>query len=360
MAYVREAFASNWIAPAGPHIEAFERELAGRVGVRHAVALSSGTAALHLAMRALGLRRGEEVLCSTLNFAACANAILYEGARPFFVDSNTSTWNMDPNLLEMELSRRARRGRLPKAVIVVDLYGQCADWDPIQKLCRRYEVPVIDDAAEALGATYKGRSAGSFGLAGILSFNGNKIITTSGGGMLVTGNASLAKRARHLSQQARDSAPHYQHSQIGYNYRMSNVLAGIGRGQIQVLDKRVAARRRNYSFYRKALGDLPGIRFMPEASYGRATRWLTCLLIEPSALGATRNRMRRHLESLNIESRPAWKPLHLQPVYSGCGVRGGEVAEEIFSKGLCLPSGSSLSQADLRRVVKGFRSVPRS
>ncbi len=349
-ALVQEAFASNWIAPLGPHVDAFERELAAYVGIGYAAALSSGTAALHLALHLLQLQPGDEVLCSTLTFSASANPIVYEGGQPVFIDAERSTWNMDPEVLAAELQECAARGRRPRAVIVVDLYGQCADYDRILPVCADHGIPVIADAAEALGATYRGRMAGTFGLMGVFSFNGNKIITTSGGGMLVSDDAQLVERARFLATQARDPAPHYQHSVLGFNYRLSNVLAAIGRGQLRALPDRIAARRRNFEVYREMLGGLPGITFMPHASYGRPNYWLTCITIRPEAFGATREDVRRALEAENIEARPVWKPLHLQPVFAGCRARGGAVAEEIFEFGLCLPSGSSLTLEDLERI----------
>lgn len=347
---VQEAFATNWIAPLGPHVDAFETEFAAVVGVPHCAALSSGTAALHLALRLLGVRPGDEVLCSTLTFSASANPILYEGGRPVFLDCERSTWNMDPNLLADELRACAARGRLPRAVVVVDLYGQCADYDRLLPICAEYDVPVIADAAESLGAEYRGRPAGSFGKIGVFSFNGNKIITTSGGGMLVARDAALVERARFLATQARDPAPHYQHSELGFNYRLSNVLAAIGRGQLRVLRERIAARRRNFEFYREALGSLPGLEFMPHADYGRPNHWLTCITIAPEYFGATREDVRLALETEDIEARPVWKPLHLQPVFADCRVRGGSVAEDLFVHGLCLPSGSSLTTGDLERI----------
>ncbi len=347
---VEEVFASNWIAPLGPQVDAFEREFAARVGVAHAAATSSGTAALHLALRLLGVGPGDEVLGSDLTFVASANAVRYQGAEPVFVDADPATWNLDPALLAEELAACAARGRLPKAVVGVDLYGQSADWDPIRRHCAEHGVPLIEDAAEALGATYRDRPVGGFGRLGVFSFNGNKIITTSGGGMLVGDDADLVAEARRLASQARDPAPHYEHSTLGYNYRLSNVLAAIGRGQLAVLDERVAARRRVFDTYRRALGDLPGLQLMPEAPYGRATRWLTCLLIDPAAFGADREAVRRALETENVEARPVWKPMHLQPLYRGCRVRGGAVAERLFERGLCLPSGSSLTDADLERI----------
>ena len=359
MQYIQEAFESNWIAPLGPNVDAFEQEFAAKVGAAHALALSSGTAAIHLALIHLGVGPGDEVLVSTLTFAASANPVVYQGARPVFIDSERVSWNMDPDLLAEALARKARQGRLPKAVILVHLYGQTADIDRILAICNQYGVPLIEDAAEALGARYKGRSPGLFGKAGIFSFNGNKIITTSGGGMLVSDDAGLIAHARKLATQARDPAPHYQHSEIGYNYRMSNVLAGIGRGQLQVLDERVQRKRAIFETYRRALGDLPGLDFMPEAPWGLHTRWLTVITIDPDRFGATREDVRLALEKENIESRPVWKPMHLQPVYRGCEVVGGAVAEELFEKGLCLPSGTAMSEADQTRVVEVIRAQAR-
>jgi pyridoxal phosphate-dependent aminotransferase EpsN len=359
MAYLQEAIASNWVAPVGPHIDRFEAEFAQLVGVRHAVAVASGTAAMHLAVRSLQLEPDDEVYCSTATFAATVNPVVYERGRPVFIDSDPTTWNMDVQLLGDELRRAAQFGRLPKAVIAVDLYGQCADWDALSGLCQNYEIPLIEDAAEALGATYRGRPAGSFGWANVFSFNGNKIVTTSGGGMLATDDAALAATARHLATQARDPAPHYEHSTIGYNYRMSNLLAGIGRAQIEVLADRVTARRANFEFYHDALAGEPGIDFMPEADYGISNRWLTCLLVEADEFGATPEEIRLHLERHNIEARPVWKPMHLQPVFAGCRALGGTVAEDLFRRGLCLPSGSSLTAADLDRVVATLLATPR-
>jgi pyridoxal phosphate-dependent aminotransferase EpsN len=357
--YIREAFDTNWVAPVGPHIDRFEEEFAQKIGLQHAVAVASGTAAMHLAIRHLQLAPGEEVFCSTGTFAASVNPVVYERGSPVFIDSDPATWNLDCNLLSEELQRCAKRGKLPRAVIAVDLYGQCADWAALRTICDFYEVPLIEDAAEALGATYCEKPAGSFGWANIFSFNGNKIITTSGGGMLATNDATLAGSARFLATQARDPAPHYEHSTIGYNYRLSNLLAGVGRAQLRVLEERVAARRAIFDQYHAALGSEPGISFMPEAPYGRSTRWLTCVLIDPEQFGATRENVRLHLESQNIESRPVWKPMHRQPVFESCRRVGGEVAERFFRDGLCLPSGSPLTPSDLERVISAFLSVPR-
>ncbi len=354
---IAEVFASNWIAPLGPHVDAFQNEFARTVGASQAVALSSGTAALHLAVQLAGVGPGDDVLVSTLTFAASVNPIRYVGATPVFIDSERESWNMDPELLESELARRARSGRLPRAVVLVHLYGQCADIAPIMAICRRYEIPVIEDAAEALGASYEGKHPGTFGRMGIFSFNGNKIITTSGGGMLVTEDALLAARALKLATQARDRAPHYEHSEVGYNYRMSNVLAAIGRGQLRMLEDRVRARRRNYEYYVDALGDIPGLEFQPEAAWGRHTRWLTTLVIDPAEYGTNTAMLRQALETSDIEARPVWKPMHLQPVFRDFPAVGGTVSEDLFARGLCLPSGSSLTEAELERVCDVVRSV---
>ena len=352
LAFVRAAFDSNWIAPLGPQVDAFEREFCALVGAPHAAALSSGTAALHLAVRLAGVRPGDEVFCSTLTFVASANPIVYQGASPVFVDSEPGSWNMDPALLAEEIERCARRGRAPRAVILVHLYGQCADIDPILEACERYGVVLIEDAAEALGATYKGARPGTRGRMGIFSFNGNKIITTSGGGMLVSGDPAVIEEAKFLASQARDPAAHYEHSRLGFNYRMSNLLAAVGRGQLQVLDDRVRQRRRNFAYYKRELEGVPGITFMPEADHGRATRWLSAILIDPAEFGATRESVRLDLEAQDIESRPVWKPMHLQPLFRTARRVGGGVAERIFDRGLCLPSGSQMTEGDLGRVVE--------
>jgi len=353
---VAEAFASNWIAPLGPQVDAFEREFAQMVNAPHALALSSGTAALHLCMRLLDIEPGEEVFVSTLTFSASVNPIVYERGSPVFIDSERTSWNMDPVLLEQALEERAALGRLPRAIIVVHLYGQSADMAAILTIAERYGVPVIEDAAEALGATFAGRSPGTFGKAGIYSFNGNKIITTSGGGMLVSDDELFILHARKLATQARESTPHYEHTEVGFNYRLSNVLAAIGRGQLQVLDDRVRARRRNYELYAEALGDLPGLEFMPEAAWGRSTRWLTCLTVDPKEAGVTRDDLRLALEAEDIEARPVWKPMHMQPVFARYARVGGGVAEELFERGLCLPSGSDLTVDEITRVCDVIRA----
>ncbi len=340
-----EALASGWIAPLGPHVDAFEAEMGARIGVPHACATSSGTAALHLALLVAGVGAGDRVWTSTLTFAATANAIRYVGATPVFVDSDPASWNLDPGLFVEELDRAAREGALPKAAIVVDLYGQSADHDPIIAACRRHGVIVIEDAAEALGATYRGKPAGSFGDLSILSFNGNKIITTSGGGMLLGARKDWIDRARHLATQAREPARHYEHKDVGYNYRLSNLLAAVGRAQLADLDRRVAARRAINHRYRDALATQPGWTFMPEASFGTCTFWLTCATVPE------RDRLIDQLARLDIEARPVWKPLHLQPAYAGARVLRGQVAEALFRDGICLPSGSGLSAKDQDRVI---------
>lgn len=352
---VEEALASNWVAPVGPQVDAFERELAAAVRVPHAAALASGTAALHIALRLVGVEAGDEVLCADLTFVATANAAVYLGAAPVFIDADRDTWTLDPELLAEELADGSPGGRRPRAVIAVDLYGQSADYDRIREICDRHGVPLIEDAAEALGASYRDRPVGGFGRFGVFSFNGNKILTTSAGGALVSADGEAIARARFLANQARDPAPHYEHSTIGYNYRLSNVLAAIGRAQLRVLGDRVAARRRNCRVYQQLLGDLPGLEFMPEAAYGRSSRWLTCVTIDPAAFGAGREEIRLALEEENIEARPVWKPMHLQPVFRRCRRRGGAVSETIFERGLCLPSGSALTRDDLERIAAVVR-----
>jgi pyridoxal phosphate-dependent aminotransferase EpsN len=349
--FVREAFESNWIAPLGPQVEAFEREFREAVGAPYGVALATGTAALHLAFKLVGVEPGDEVLVSTLTFSATVNPIVYLGARPVFIDSERTSWNLDPSLVEEAFEVRRKSGRLPKALAVVHLYGQPADIGPLVELSEYYGVSLVEDAAEALGASYRGRSPGTFGRAGIYSFNGNKVITTSGGGMLVSPDEDLVRHALKLATQAREPVAHYEHEEIGYNYRMSNVLAAIGRGQLRVLEERVEARRRNFEFYRQALSDLPGLEFMPEAPWGVHSRWLTTLTIDPLQFGADRETVRLALEAENIEARPVWKPMHRQPIFKDYECLGGTVAEDLFERGLCLPSSSSLTLEELERVA---------
>ncbi len=357
---VLEAFRTNWIAPLGPHVDAFEQELCAYTGSPHAVALSSGTAALHLALEALGIGAGDEVWVSTLTFAASAFPVRYVGATPVFIDSDRASWNMDPALLTSALHDAARRNALPRAVILVHLYGQCADVAPIASACSAHGVLLIEDAAEALGATYDGRAAGTFGDVGFYSFNGNKIITTSGGGMLVTPHAHIAQRVRALATQAREPVPHYEHRHVGYNYRLSNVLAGIGRAQLEQLDDRVTTRRAVFDRYAAGFADLPGVSLMPESTFGRShtrsTRWLTTMTVDAALLGCTHETLRLALEAEQIEARPVWKPMHQQPVFAGCRSIGGSVADELFATGLCLPSGSSLTVAQQTRVIDLVRA----
>ena len=351
-----DAFDSNWIAPLGPHVDAFEREFAAAVDVPHAVALSSGTAALHLALQILGIKRGDEVITSTMTFAATANAIAYLGATPVFVDVSPDTWTIDPDLVEEELLRRRDRRRVA-AVVAVDLYGQCADYARMTEMCRRHDVPLIEDAAEALGATCEGRPAGGFGECAAFSFNGNKIITTSGGGMLVSHRRELVDRARHLATQARDPAPHYQHSEVGYNYRLSNLLAALGRGQLASLPEKIARRRAVKAMYRRTLGGLPGIELMPDAAYGRSNCWLTCITIDPSRFGASREDARLVLEAADVESRPLWKPMHLQPAAEQYGHKPGDFprAEALCKSVLSLPVHEFITTGQREQVVSLVR-----
>lgn len=354
--YVHEAFTTNWLSTVGPNLTAFEQEFLARVGLP-AVALSSGTAALHLALRLAGVAPGDEVLCSTLTFIACANAIVYQGGVPVFIDSTPATWNLDPDLVSHVLQKRAAIGRLPKALAVVHLYGQSADMEPILRACAEYHVAVIEDAAEAVGTLYKGRSAGTLGDVGVYSFNGNKMITTTGGGMLVSRKADFVAKARFWSTQARDPGVAYEHSELGYNYRMSNVLAGIGRGQLEVLDQRVQQRRAIAFRYRDAFADLSGISLMPQAAYGLHTNWLSCFLIDGKAFGCSRDELIRALDAAGVEARPVWKPMHLQPLYAGCERYGGHVAEDLFHRGVCLPSSSSLTLEDQLYIVNQVRTA---
>jgi dTDP-4-amino-4,6-dideoxygalactose transaminase len=358
--YVEEAFRTNWIAPLGPNVDAFESELAALVGSKHAAAVSSGTAAIHLAVRMLGVRPGDRVFCSTLTFAASANPIVYEGGEPVFIDSEPDSWNMSPIALERAFDAALAEGWLPKAVIVVNLYGQSADMDPILEICNRHGVPIIEDAAESLGAKYKGRPSGIFGLMGVYSFNGNKIITTSGGGMLISDDEDLIKQARFLATQARDPAPHYQHSQIGFNYRMSNILAGVGRGQLQVLGDRVEARRAVFQAYADGLADIPGVDWMPEPEWSYSNRWLSAATIDPAVAGITASEIIRRLSEEMIEARPVWKPMHLQPVFANCrhfAHGNAPVSDQIFDRGLCMPSGSNMTGAEIARVVEVMRNI---
>lgn len=353
--YVREAFATNWVSTVGPNLDAFEQAFSELLGGLPCVALASGTAAIHLGLKLLGVGPGDDVLCPTLTFAASANPITYEGARPVFVDSERSSWNLDPGLLAEALSDRAKRGKLPKAVVVVHLYGQSADLDQIEEACRHYGVPILEDAAEALGTTYRGVQVGTRSPISAFSFNGNKIITTSGGGMLATRDPSWAAKARFWSTQAREPFPWYEHREIGFNYRMSNVLAGIGRGQLRVLEDRVNARRAVAERYVEGFADIPGIRRMPQADHGRHTNWLSVFLLDEHALGVTRDGLIEALAREDIEARPVWKPMHLQPVFASCERVGGAVAEDLFRRGICLPSSSNMTADEQQRVISVIR-----
>lgn len=351
--FVQESFDTNWISPAGPHLVAFEKEIANYVGADHSAVLSSGTAAIHLALILLDVQRGDEVICSSFTFSASCNPIMYLGAQPIFVDSEAETWNMDPKLLEEAiLDRTKKKGKAPKAVIVVHLYGMPAKMEELLAVCRKYQIPIIEDAAEALGSTYKGSYAGTFGDVGVFSFNGNKIITTSGGGAMLSKNAAWIEKAKFLATQARDPAPHYEHSQIGYNYRLSNVCAGIGRGQLMAIGKRVRQRRANFDFYKNAFKHQPAITFQTEPEGFYSNRWLTSIVLDPSKTNVNREDIRLALESQNIESRPLWKPMHMQPIFKGAPTYGGAISESFFAKGLCLPSGSSLTQSQKEETVK--------
>jgi pyridoxal phosphate-dependent aminotransferase EpsN len=356
--YVREAFASNWISTVGPQLSLFEREFSARIG-RPALAVSSGTAAVHLGLRLLGVGPGDEVLVSDFTFVASVNPIRYLGASPVFVDSEARTWMMDPALLAEALRDRARRGRKPKAVVVVHLYGQSADMDAILEVCREHDVAVMEDAAEALGAIYRGSPVGSLGDVAAFSFNGNKIITTSGGGMLVAQRQDWVEKARVWSTQARDPGVAYHHTEMGFNYRLSNVLAAIGRGQLEVLEERVRQRRAVAFRYRDAFADLPGISLMPQAPYGLHTNWLSCFTVDAEVFGASRDDVLRALSARDVEARPLWKPMHLQPLHGGCPRYGGAIAEDLFERGLCLPSSSSLSPFEQDVVIDTVRSVAR-
>ena len=346
-----DAVASNWIAPLGPHVDAFEQEMAAAVGARHALALSSGTAALHLALIVAGVRAGDRVLVATLTFAATANAVTYVGAEPVFVDCDAS-WTIDPALVEAELAAGRAAGRPYKAVIAVDLYGQVCAYHRLGPICAAYDAVLIQDAAEALGSTWLGRPAGGQAALSVLSFNGNKIVTTSGGGMLLGADPALIAHARKLSAQAREPAPHYEHREIGFNYRMSNLLAAVGRAQLETLPARVAARRAINARYREALAGRPGVAFLEPSPGCEPNCWLTCITIDPAQAGAHREAIRTALEAADIEARPVWKPMHLQPVFAGRRVVGGNVAARLFEHGLCLPSGSSLTEAEQAWVIQ--------
>lgn len=357
--FVQEAFDTNWVVPLGPNVDGFEKDLESYIGQeRHVVALSAGTAALHLGLLQLGVGPGDEVICQSFTFSASANPIAYLGGKPVFVDSESDTWNMDPEFLEQAIQDRfAQTGKYPKAIIPVHLYGMPANMSRIMSIAKTYNIPVLEDAAEALGATYKGQRCGTFGEFGVLSFNGNKMITTSGGGALVCRTAQEASKTKFYATQARDNAPHYQHSEIGYNYRMSNICAGIGRGQMLVLDEHIARRRAIHDQYSRELSNLPGLSFLenPSSEY-QSNHWLTCILVDPSLAGFSREDLRLKMEAGNIETRPLWKPMHLQPVFADAPFYGNGTAEHLFEIGLCLPSGPTLTDADVSRVIEVVKS----
>lgn len=350
--YIQEAFDTNWIAPLGKNVDEFEKTLARFCNVKHAAALNSGTAAIHLSLIVLGIDRGDEVLVSSFTFSATVNPIVYQGAVPILIDSESETWNMDPEILESAIKDRISKGKKPKAIIVVHLYGMPAKMNELKEISNQYEIPIIIDAAEALGSRFDGKPVCAYGKMSILSFNGNKIITTSGGGALLSNNKDFIRMARFRSTQARDAAPHYQHSKIGYNYRMSNILAGIGRGQMEVIDERVRQRRYNYSFYKSIIGKYKGIRFQeePDEKYF-SNRWLTTILVDPGITGISRQEIQNELTAKSIESRPLWKPMHLQPVFSSYPAYLSGVSEDLFQAGLCLPSGSGMSDDDRQKVA---------
>lgn len=353
--FIQEAFDTNWIVPLGPNVDAFEKALAEFLRQdRHVVALSAGTAALHLGLILLGVKAGDEVICQSFTFSASANPIMYQGAKPVFVDSESETWNMDPVLLEEAIKDRLRKtGKLPKAIIPVHLYGMPSKLDQICEIAGRYGVPVLEDAAEALGAEYKGQKCGTFGELAALSFNGNKMITTSGGGALVCRTKEEADRVKFYATQARDAAPHYQHSHVGYNYRMSNICAGIGRGQMFVLEEHIARRRAIHSLYTSLLKEVEGVSVLQNPSPDFDSNfWLTCITVEPETAGCTREDVRLALDADNIESRPLWKPMHLQPVFAEAPFYGNGISEHLFDIGLCLPSSPTLTDEDIRRVVR--------
>lgn len=353
--FVHEAFESNWIAPLGPQVEAFEKEIASHIGAKGALALSSGTAAIHLGLRLLGVGAGDTVFCSSLTFIGSVNPVLYLNAKPVFIDSEPESWNMSPRALERALQDAAKQQCLPKAVIVVNLYGQSADMDPILALCDEYGVPLLEDAAESLGAYYKGKASGTFGEYGIFSFNGNKIITTSGGGMLVSDDVEGLKKARFWATQAREPARHYQHTEMGYNYRLSNISAAIGRGQLRVLDDRVRRKRKIFEIYRDQLGSIPGVSFMPEASFGKSNRWLTVMTLDPDIIKKSPWDLVDYLAERDIESRPVWKPMHLQPLFAEAKYYPHEVnqsvSDTLFETGICLPSGTAMTDGDIAYVA---------
>ncbi|MFC5773367.1 aminotransferase class I/II-fold pyridoxal phosphate-dependent enzyme [Ectobacillus antri] len=359
--YIQEAFETNWIAPLGPNVDEFEKAIAETVGVNDAAAVSSGTAAIHLALQLLGVQQGDSVFCSTLTFVASANPIRYMNAEPVFIDSEPDTWNMSPKALSRALQEAKEKEKMPKAVIVVNLYGQSAKMDEIMQLCNQYGVPVIEDAAESLGSYYKGKASGTFGAFGVYSFNGNKIITTSGGGMLISNDTEAIQKARFLSTQARDEAVHYEHSQMGYNYRMSNILAGIGRAQLEVLQDRVEKKRAIFDRYTDALTDISSVTFMPELKETYSNRWLTVITVDEERAGVSVSDIITYLDRENIEARPVWKPLHMQPVFKGCTYytheENRDFSETLFRTGICLPSGTGMLDEEQQRVISSLLHV---
>ncbi len=356
--YLHKAIEDNWVAPIGPNLDGFERDICEYTGAGHCIALTSGTAAIHLGLVLLGVGPGDTVLCPSFTFVATANPITYLGATPVFVDSEASTWNLCPEQLREAIEDQLRQGRRPKALVLVHLYGMPAKLRELLAVAAEYDIPVLEDAAEALGSRYEGRALGTFGAVGVFSFNGNKILTTSGGGTLLTNNADWARKARFLATQARDAAPHYQHSETGYNYRLSNLLAGIGRGQMELIEDRVKRRREIHTWYREHLAGIPGLQLAPtEAAGSRSNRWLTTMLLDPAETTVTPEQLRLHLETRNIESRPLWKPLHLQPLFTAAPMYGGGLCAGLFTRGLCLPSGTAMTEADLRRVADAVKEA---
>jgi dTDP-4-amino-4,6-dideoxygalactose transaminase len=356
--YINEAFESNWVAPLGKNIDEFENQVSQYTGTKYAAAVTTGTAALQLALRLVGVSRGDYVICQSLTFVASANAILYQGAQPIFVDSETKTWGMDPELLEKAILHCMSLEKKPKAIVPVHLYGMPVNMVEIMRIAKKYRIPVIEDAAEALGSSINGKMCGSFGDFGIISFNGNKIITTSGGGMLLSDNPKKIEKAKFLATQARENFPHYQHEEMGYNFRMSNVLAGIGRGQMEVLKERIESRRSNFNYYKEKLGQIPGISFLKELEGSISNRWLTIILLDPKLTGGIgREDLRLALAAENIESRPLWKPMHMQPLFESAPYFGKGIAMKLFKHGLCLPSGSNLTNEELDRVIGVIKNV---
>jgi len=355
--YIKQAFDTNWIAPLGPNVDGFERDICDFTNTGFSAALISGTAAIHLGLVLLGISQGDEVICPTFTFAASANPIIYQGATPVFVDSELDTWNMDPALLEKAIKDRIAEGKKPKAIIIVHLYGMPAKIDQLMDIANRYEIPVLEDAAESIGSTFHGKHVGTFGKIGALSFNGNKIITTSGGGAIISNDEKIIERAKFLASQARDEAEHYQHSEIGYNYKLSNICAGIGRGQMEVVDERIEQRRKNFEFYKAELSSISEIQFNLEKEGFFSNRWLTCILVNSGVNGIRTKDIKSALAAENIESRPLWKPMHLQPIFEKYPFYENGVAENLFKNGLCLPSGSNLTQEELNKIIHTISAV---